>query len=56
MSYSINTTLLTISDPSISIYGIARATADEIAEVAGVNATVAAEVRRVASSAASERT
>ena len=39
-----------------SIYGIARATADEIAEVAGVNATVAAEVRRVASSAASERT
>ena len=29
---------------------------EELAEVAGVNATVAAEVRRVASSAASERT
>ena len=39
-----------------SIYGIARATADEIAAVAGVNVTTAAEVRRVASSAASERT
>ena len=39
-----------------SIYGIARASADEIAAVAGVNATVAAEVQRVASSAASERT
>ena len=39
-----------------SICGIARATADEIAAVAGVNVTTAAEVRRVASSAASERT
>ena len=38
-----------------SIYGIARATADEIAAVAGVNESVAAEVRRVAESAAGER-
>ena len=39
-----------------SIYGIARASADDIAAVAGVNATIAGEVQRVASSAASERT
>ena len=39
-----------------SIYGIARASADEIAAAAGVNATIASEVQRVASSAASERT
>ena len=38
-----------------SIYGIARASADEIAAVAGVNESVAAEVRRVAESAAGER-
>ena len=38
-----------------SIYGIARATADEIAAVAGVGASVAAEVRRVAEAAAGER-
>ena len=38
-----------------SIYGIARASADEIAAVAGVNAAIAAEVRRVAESAAGER-
>ena len=38
-----------------SIYGIARASADDIAAVAGVNATVAGEVQRVASTAASER-
>lgn len=38
-----------------SIYGIARASADEIAAVAGVNEGVAAEVRRVAESAAGER-
>ncbi|MBQ0033216.1 MAG: UvrB/UvrC motif-containing protein, partial [bacterium] len=39
-----------------SIYGIARASTDEIAAVAGVNATIAGEVQRVASTAASERT
>ena len=39
-----------------SIYGVARASTDEIAAVAGVNATIASEVQRVASSAASERT
>ena len=38
-----------------SIYGIARASVDEIAAVAGVNAAVAAEVRRVAEDAAGER-
>ena len=38
-----------------SIYGIARASTDEIAAVAGVNEGVAAEVRRVAESAAGER-
>lgn len=38
-----------------SIYGIARASADDIAAVAGVNATIAGEVQRVASTAASER-
>ena len=38
-----------------SIYGIARASADEIAAVAGVNENTAAEVRRVAESAAGER-
>ena len=39
-----------------SIYGIARASTDEIAAVAGVNTTIAGEVQRVASTAASERT
>ena len=39
-----------------SIYGVARASADEIAAVAGVNTAIAGEVQRVASSAASERT
>ena len=38
-----------------SIYGIARASTDEIAAVAGVNENTAAEVRRVAESAAGER-
>ena len=38
-----------------SIYGIARADLGEIAAVAGVNESVAAEVRRVAESAAGER-
>ena len=38
-----------------SIYGIARATAEDIASVAGVNAVTAEEVRKVAASAASER-
>ena len=38
-----------------SIYGIARATAEDIASVAGVNAVTAEEVRKVASSAAAER-
>ena len=38
-----------------SIYGIARASTDEIAAVAGVNEEIAAEVRRVAESAAGER-
>ena len=38
-----------------SIYGIARATVDEIAAVAGVNESVAAEVCRVAENAAGER-
>ena len=38
-----------------SIHGIARAPVDEIAAVAGVGADVAAEVRRVAESAAGER-
>ena len=39
-----------------SIYGIARAPVGEIAAVAGVNENTAAEVRRVAESAAGERT
>ena len=38
-----------------SIYGIARATAEDIASVAGVNAVTAEEVRKVAASAAAER-
>ena len=38
-----------------SIYGIARASTDEIAAVAGVNESVAAEVCRVAENAAGER-
>ena len=38
-----------------SIYGIARADVGEIAAAAGVNESVAAEVRRVAESAAGER-
>ena len=38
-----------------SVYGIARASVAEIAAVAGVNESVAAEVRRVAESAAGER-
>ena len=38
-----------------SIYGIARASTDEIAAAAGVNENTAAEVRRVAESAAGER-
>ena len=39
-----------------SIYGIARASTAEIAAAAGVNENTAAEVRRVAESAAGERT
>ena len=38
-----------------SIYGIARAAADDVASVAGVSAVVAAEVVRAAASAAGER-
>ena len=38
-----------------SIYGIARASTDEIAAAAGVNENTAAEVRRVAENAAGER-
>ena len=38
-----------------SIYGVARAATAEIAAVAGVNESVAAEVRRVAENAAGER-
>ena len=38
-----------------SIYGIARASVDEIAAVAGVNENTATEVRRVAEGAAGER-
>ena len=38
-----------------SIYGIARATAEDIAAVAGVNVLTAEEVRKVAASAAAER-
>ena len=38
-----------------SVYGIARATEEEIASVAGVNATLAAAVRKAAQSAAGEK-
>lgn len=38
-----------------SIYGIARATAEEISSVAGVNAATAAEVLKVAANAAGEK-
>jgi excinuclease UvrABC nuclease subunit len=38
-----------------SVYGIARATEDEIAAVAGIGATLAAAVRKAAASAAGEK-
>ena len=38
-----------------SIYGIAKATAEEIAAVAGVNAATAAEVLKAAANAATEK-